>query len=664
MSSRISASQIDTYEGCNRFWWMQRILKLTEPPQAHFTFGTVTHAVNERYLSADKNQRVPHPEPEDAKGAGMQRVWNKGPLVDQVGGRPVNLYPKGWETVQERDGSEASVTPTEARLIRKLVTESIDNGVLRWRAGTQVERELLLTVIKGVQLIGYVDAYKGPTDVQLLPVIEDHKTYGKGSLRFLKRANVDSPNYIGKNQQLLTYCWAISVLDSWEGDVIVRHNQYPKFPGKEVTAVEGTITRAEIVAHGEYLEEVAGRMELTRNIKDWADVPGPKDTGLCSRRFGKPCAFSDICGRAETPDAYLARLERLKSGSFVARLNLPLATPKKRTQGNETMSIFDRANKQKAKRAARKEAAGTTEAKAVVDATPAVNGAEPAPVATPAVGGAPWANPSCKACKGRGLTSKNKSCPICDLTAKKGKRPTSMMYVVEITEEGMGVAVAREENVPDLVDAGCPLEWIEEEALESAPAATEPAVATTPAPVEKAPEAAVEPAVEPAKPARRKRRTKAEMAAARVEAAEAKAAESIEVDAEAIEGTPAVSAIVEVAPVVAKTKAGRPSVGLTIMVGAMYLTGQPGGRTVITSSEALNRFGAELAADMGAATYWELDSFKRRERLAQKADYIASQLARHILVHPGILGNDDEGKLVQALMGLSEGIEGVITRIG
>ncbi len=108
---------------------------------------------------------------------------------------------------------------------------------------------------------------------------------------------------------------------------------------------------------------------------------------------------------------------------------------------------------------------------------------------------------------------------------------------------------------------------------------------------------------------------------------------------------------------------GRPAVGLEILVGATYLRGMAGGRTVVTSSEALARFGAELAADMGAESYYDLDSFKRRERLAQKADYIASSLARHILVHPGVLGNDDEGKLVQALMGLTEGIERVIVRV-
>lgn len=638
--SMISASQIDTFDdGCNRFWWFQRVLRLEEPPAAHFTFGTVLHAVNERYLSATENQRVPGP-------AGT--IVADGPLKGQIGGQPVNLYPPGWETATERDGSTATVTKPEARLIRKLVQQSIENGVLRWREGTQVERKILAKVIEGVQLIGFIDAYKGPNDVQALPLIEDHKSFGKGSLRYLKREDPTSPNYLGDNQQLLTYCWAISELDGWEGDVKVRHNQYPKFPDREPTAVETTIPRARIVKHGEYLRDVARRMEKVRKIKDWADVPGPKDSGKCARWYGKPCPFSDICGRAETPDAYRARLERLKSGSPAARLNLPLAKPKKRTRTKENdVSIFDRANKQKAAKASRKEKAGTAQAKAAV-AEADVNGGTPEPVVM-VQGGAPWANPSCRACKGRGMTSKNVACPLCDNAAKKAKRPTSLAYILETTEEGLGIAVAREEHVEALEAAGLPLEWDETEAAQEAPESpqedAEPETAPEPDPEPEAQEEASEPAEEPKKPARaRKGRAKAK-----------KAPEP--------EPEEAPEAAEEPAPAKATKGRGRPSVGLTILIGATYLRGLPKGRTVVTSSEVIARFGAELAEDMGADSFYELDPFKRRERLAQKADYIASALAKHVLVHPGILGNDDEGKLVQALMGLEEGIELVIARV-
>jgi hypothetical protein len=655
----ISASQIDTYSDCNRFWWFTRILRLQEPPATHFTFGTVLHAVNERYLSATVNQRVPGP-------AGT--IVADGPLKGQIGGQPVNLYPEGWETTTERDGSTATITQPEARLIHRLVEEAIESGVLRWRAGTQVERQVLAKVVEGVQLIGYIDAYKPATEVQALPLIEDHKSYGKGSLRYLKRAERSSPNYLGDNQQLKTYAWAISLLDGWDGDVTVRHNQFPKFPDRKVTAVETDITREEIVEHGEYLRDVATRMERTRKIKKWADVPGPKDTGKCARWYGKPCPFSDICGRVETPDAYQARLERLKAGSPAARLNLPLAKPKKRKTKETNVSIFDRANKQKQARSARKEKAGTAQAKAAVAEAPAINGGEPEAVVTVS-GGAPWANPNCKACKGRGLTSRNTACPICDNTAKKQKRPTSMAYILETTDEGLGIAVAREEFVEALEAAGLPLEWDESEAVpQEAP--QEPQAAPEP---ETAPEPEPEPEPQP-EPAPAAPKGKERLAAARRRKPAAKD-RALPLDAalaaQAVQDTAEDIRQVKQAQQAQQTRQarqtprgpGRPSVGLTILIGATYLSGLPKGRAVITSSEVLARFGAELASDMGADSFWELDPFKRRDRLAQKADYIASSLAKHVLVHPGILGNDDEGKLVQALMGLSEGIEAVIGRV-
>jgi len=666
----ISASQIDTFEDCNRFWWFMRVLKLEEPPASHFTFGTVLHAVCERYLSATDNGRVPGP-----PGA----VLSEGPLKGQQAGLPVNLYPPGWETATERDGSEATVTRPEARLIQRLVAEAIEEGILERSEGAQVERKILLPVIDGVQLIGYIDVYRPQDGVRPLPLIEDHKTYGKSSVRFLKREDENSPNYLGGVQQLKTYSWAVSELDEWAGDVDVQHNQFPKFPDKAVMRTKATITAEEIVEHGDYLRDVATRMQRTRKIKDWADVPGPKDTGKCARWYGKPCPFSDICGRAETPDAYRARLERLKAGSPAARLNLPLAKPKRRTRTKESnVTIFDRAKKQKAARAARKEAAGSKEAKAAVEAeaeAPAINGAAPEPVAT-VTGGAPWANPECKACKGRGLTSKHKACPICDNTAKRGGRPTSMAYVLEITDENTGLAVARQECVEELEAAGYPLEWDETEAAEAPqePAEEPQAAEEAEAPAE--PEAPEEPEEDPQEAkkaaaakkkaeAARKRKEKAEAkkaAAAAKKAAEEEAAQAAE---EPAAETPAAEAP-EAAKSTkrAKGKAGRPTVGLTILVGCDYLQGAPGGRTVITSAEALARFGAELAEDMGAESYWALDSFKRRERLAQKADYIASSLAKHILIHPMNLSpHDDASALIMALMGLNEGIEAVITRM-
>src|SRR6185369_11814492 len=92
----ISASQIATWDDCHRKWWLQRVAKLPEVPRGYLIFGTVLHACLERWCSADAQGRVPDPVPECLKG--------------QRSGDPVDVFPPGWETVEEK-GHKQTVTP-------------------------------------------------------------------------------------------------------------------------------------------------------------------------------------------------------------------------------------------------------------------------------------------------------------------------------------------------------------------------------------------------------------------------------------------------------------------------------------------------------------------------------------------------------------------------
>lgn len=650
MTRDISASQIGTFEDCPRFWWFERIMRLPQPPGPdHFTFGTVLHAVNERYLSATDNGRVPHlPVSVVGSHSTFDRagdVWPEGPLAGQPCGEPVDLYPDGWETTVERDGSRGkSVTPTEARLIKRLVAEAIELGILQRGDDTTVERKVYLPVIDGVNLVGYIDVHRDANEVRPLPIIEDHKSYGKSSARFLKRSNSDSPNFLGADQQIRTYAWAISELDEHDGHVVVQHNQFPKFPGQPVTSVSAVLTPRDIQEHGEYLRDVAGEMVRVSKIKKWDDVPGPRDTGKCARWYGHECPHAKICGRVESPEQHKVRVSRLlESHGDGPGLDLPLQKPRPRgkaNSGGNTLSIFDEAKKKKAAKAKRRSKAGAAKAEAAVPAAD-VNGGEAPAEQGAAVGGAPWANAgqyggkACAACKGRGLTSKGLACPICDNSAKKAGRMTSMAYVLVLDDDDLGVAVAREEEVGALTAAGMELEWIEADAP----------VAAVPAPEKSS------------KPARKKRAAKAKTPAP--------AEKPEEKPEEPAEEPPVPSTATRAAKKGAKSgKAGRPSVGLTILVGAVAVRGSLLSRDTITSAAVLARFGAELAEDMGAESYYDLDSFKRRDRLAEKAAYIAAELGRAVMIHPGTLGNEDVGSLVRALMGLPEGIEAVIVGTG
>lgn len=264
-------------------------------------------------------------------------------------------------------------------------------------------------------------------------------------------------------------------------------------------------------------------------------------------------------------------------------------------------------------------------------AKPAAKLAAPAPKASvPAGHGAPWASATCKACKGSGFNSAGNACPICAATAKQRGVPSPTDYVIQT--EGTGfVAVAKESAIEKLEGLGAPLQWSSADgttnAVSPSAAAQEPA---------EEPTVAEESEPEPAE---------GEAEESEPEPAEQSAEESVEGEAEQSTKEPAKGR-------------GRPRVGMSLFIGCTQIRGTR--RDTITSSEVLERFGAALASAMGAESYWALDTWKRRERLAQKAEYIVGELAKMQVIHPGELGNDDVGSLVRALMSVQEGVDQVV----
>src|SRR5690606_34026637 len=83
------------------------------------TFGTVLHAVCERFLLADDLGRDPST------------------------GQPVDLYPPGWTKCYNRwtNQPEGEVTPDEAATIQALVAKASEQGVLQRKPGRAVELE-------------------------------------------------------------------------------------------------------------------------------------------------------------------------------------------------------------------------------------------------------------------------------------------------------------------------------------------------------------------------------------------------------------------------------------------------------------------------------------------------------------------------------------------
>ncbi len=673
----ISASQIGNFLDCPRKWWFLRVLKLREPQKGYFTFGTVLHGCIERWMAGDSSGRVP----EDKSQLKLD-TWTDGPLVGQKFGEPVDVFPAGWETIEEK-GSKVSVTPNEAQLIRKLFTEAVERGIVVRNPSSTVEREINLPVIDGVDLTGYIDIHVAsihgednhPDDAGLgysIPEIHDHKSFGESSTRYLKqpgptdaggnlvpidapytKGDGTSPNSIGHDQQVLTYAAATSMLDGHVGDVLVRHNQYPKFKDtKGVRKVEALVSQKRLRTHWSHIQDTAKRMVLVSRIKKWTDTPGPESLDTCSKYGG--CAFRGICGKRETPEVYSKRMARQAEAP---RLNLPINPRKRNTKGDApNMDIFARAKTQQAARkggatataapAPSKTAAAKAAAKPTTTmrpAAPKVNSA-PAPEPETVSGGAPWADPSCPACKGLGINTKGRACPICDKTAGKRNAPTSSMYWINL--DGTSItAVLRAEHV----DSGAEESWAGDmptaevqRAPTSAPAKAaakptfKPRAAPAPEPEPEAAETApAEEAVE--------EETPAEDAPAPAPAVSAKDAAKSALARGGTE-TPAAS---RPAARAAGGAPGRPRVGITILIGTAQLKGPE--RPTMLATELLEKVGAELATDMGAESYWALDPFKRRERVRQKAADIAEGLGKTIIM----VGSTNDPDVMSLVNGLS-----------
>jgi len=645
----ISASQISNFLDCPRKWWFFRVMKLKEIQKGYFTFGTVLHGCIERWMAADKAGRVPEEYTEI--------------LAGQVPGEPVDVFPEGWETIEEK-GSKVSVTPNEAQLIKKLFTEAVERGIITRSPLATVEREINLPVLEGVELTGYIDIHVMQSDS--MPEIHDHKSFGESSTRYLKqpgpsdeggnlipieapysKGDGTSPNSIGHDQQVLTYAAATSIIDGYEGVVKVRHNQYPKFQDpKGVRKVEALISPGRLALHWAFLQDTAKRMVLVSKIKKWTDTPGPESPDTCSKYGG--CPFQGICGKRETPEVYSIRIERqTKHKANAGPLNLPLS-PRKRKTNNSTgdkknmtaPSIFARAE---AQQAARKGAAPVTTAKSkaaaapAATATPKINSAAPA-VATPVEGGAPWADPKCPACKGLGINTKGRACPICDKTAEKRGVPSSALYSIEL--DGTTItAVLR----PEHAETGAEESWAGEmptaEALK-APSST-PKVAAKPAPAKVAAKPAPEPEPELDEPIEEPE--PAPSAASAVSKFKRATKPPAEAAAEPAPETPAV-ARPAVKP--AAGAPGRPRVGITVLIGVTCLKGPE--RPSLMATELLERIGADLANDMGAESYWALDPFKRRERIRQKASDIAEGLGKTVI----LVGSTNDPDVMSLVNGL------------
>lgn len=384
MSLQISASQDETFNDCRRKWWFQSIVRMPSPPKTNTVFGTVFHAVAERWLKADERG------------------------VDPKTGEPVELFPEDWDLVSER-GQKLRLPPGDAAMLRRLFQEAVDAGVLVRSPDRKIEHLIRKDVIEGVTLKGFVDV--------LLPgEIQDHKT--TRNMRYAKSADPQSPDYLGKSKQMLLYA-----TEAGPGSIRLRHNVICWDRNRPaVRTVEAEVTQAEIDGNWKRLQAQAAEMLHWSECPEerWKSVPA--STSACSKYGG--CPFVSICGGKDTTAQYRERIQRLLDNEVPATSTWADAWAQDKTEVSG-MDIF-------AKRVAAKKAEAAT------GPAVAINGGEtPAQEKNEVVANAPpWANPACMACKGSGFNSNGDPCRICDTAAAKKGKPTSMDFTTSTDDQG------------------------------------------------------------------------------------------------------------------------------------------------------------------------------------------------------------------------------------
>jgi len=380
---RISASQIESFLLCSRKWWFQSIQRMPEVAKGSQIFGTVVHAVCERFLKADELG------------------------YDKETGKPVELYPPGWHTAKERDGTVNEINITEQALVKTLIVSAIEEGVLARQPGGLVETKMSRQLLKDPPTVitGYIDYLHDGG-------VEDHKT-----TKAMKWAK--SPAKLRENEQMLVYAHEWVSRRTERGGALpehvdVVHNVFCKDPLKpKVRKTRARVPLNEVYGAWQNFQKIAQKMHALRSLEVWHQLPNPTNPRAC-QAFGG-CPFAPICQGQESPEIYRSRVDSVKQFgvdySFVAS-----------TKSN-TKSMVSFKEKIKAAAAAKAAVANAQEEKPLIDPKEAQKPAQdvkPAaqPKSTKVEGWGdtpPWANPDCKVCKGRGFSIKTgKPCRACE----------------------------------------------------------------------------------------------------------------------------------------------------------------------------------------------------------------------------------------------------------
>lgn len=605
-----SPSQHKTWETCNRQWFFAKRMKLPQPSKGHFTFGTVLHAVIERYLLADELGRMPD-------------------------GSALNLYPPGWEVTHDSMRDEfgnwhrvpSSVSPAEQQLIKTLFNLAVEQGhIARWQ-GRQMELQFG-AVWDGQPPVHIVDwkgkrvTLTGKIDLLMPGVIRDWK-----SAKDLRYAV--SKAKMPKDIQLMQYAHVARELWLRQGadyqTVNIGQLTFSKKPDKpKIKPVDVDVSADDIAEEWAMTVARGCKMAEQADARDYNTIPAVE---LGDRACGY-CSFASICLGTATVQDYTARVMDHERHRLSV---LQRSTP----QGDTlTMGLLgDRA------------AAPPTTAPPTAAAPAAPPAAPPAaaPVSdVPDAAKAPWGRQDCVACSGTGVSSVGDACvPCVSLNAKNGQLTKDGYYSTEAAGGTHVIFRALPEQHAALAAAGLPVAG---RVAIPGGQPTPPATAAPAAPP--APTAPQAPAAAPSAPTA--------PPAPQAPAPVAPPAQPAAPPAQPPQGAPPAPSAPPVGPpagdgssapprplgdavpptvepdsddVRATRGRGRPAAGFTLVLNAMPERGIKD-TNCYWLDQVMFLYGQKLAEASGVPSYYDLDVWKRRDAMCAQAQAFADEFGK------------------------------------
>lgn len=616
---KTSVSQIDSADprsdgGCLRKWHFKSVLRLPQPPRTASTFGDVFHEVCERYLLADD--------------------FGNGP-----DGKPVNLYPEGWEESTNRWTGNKSGNPIseqEKSNTKKLIESAINGGVLARMPGREIEKELKHIILThegiDVELTGFIDLCEPES-------IIDHKT--TSSKRWMK-----SINKLKKNTQLVTYAFV-----RWEqGEVDkdtkqwLRHNYYvvDKKTGAlhvEKREVEISYADAKRFVNERVMPVIKMQVEALLVYKSYKEVPMATNENICTKVYGG-CPYLKICRGKCSPEEYEKNINRMiendskdKYSQIANEIVIEKVKENKPTTGESQMMDLQ------AKIAAAKVAQGKVAGASAGATTPAATTPAPepkpepkpettsAPATTDERSKAPWAqDEDCSMCANspvKGIRD-GKPCVLCKTKAKAKKGINTDDYTIEqiegtiiIMDAAGDVALLHEDDAPVTVS---------EKSESSVEAEAKAADAQAKAEAEKA---KADAEAQAKAEAELKAANEAEAAKAQAEADAAARKAAIEAEAAAATETPELNFEDE-------RGKGKLLIGCSITDNCNTGRGKLGSPTLVISGmqllESFKRYALDLPeikqalVKVQGAKWEELNTFDRRDFIQMKGTEVAKMV--------------------------------------